>query len=284
MANCISDFDSFWNLSEIFITVFVLAQQHIRRTSTAVYLTVLALTDITVLNTGLMRHWIIKMFSWDIRHYSNVGCKLHLLLSYFSPDFSSWILVTVTIERVLMVWCPYWTRNKCSKKISALVVIIIAIFLLIYNCHMLYGVGDFKYMEDNKTVFKKCDFTSKTYDAFFAKTWPLMDLAVYSLVPFLFLLVGNFLIIKKVLISRKRSRRCHVTAIKQRVSYNFYPYFSLLDWIRALAGRSFIKGTSHFRAMWAIVNQLMYVNSAVNFILYCITGSRFRQEAKTLLC
>lgn len=286
------------------LTVFVLAQKHIRKTSSAVYLIVLALTDIAVLNTGLMRNWIITVFNWDIRHYSNVGCKVHLLLSYFCPDFSAWILVTVTIERVLMVWCPYWTRDKCSRKISALVLIIIAMFLLIYNVHMLYGVGDFYFVENNKTVFKKCGFMSKTYDTFFAKTWPLVDLAVFSLVPFLFLLFGNFLIIKKVLISRKRSRRVNplgpnILVMKKTFISSMSVMILLLNSVFLVTSvpiSAYLIGYEHWleraslreqavlELMWSIVNQLMYVNNAVNFILYCITGSRFRQEAKTLLC
>ena len=35
---------------------------------------------------------------------------------------------------------------------------------------------------------------------------------------------------------------------------------------------------------WSVVNMLMYTNNAVNFILYSLSGSRFRKELKHVMC
>ena len=37
-----------------------------------------------------------------------------------------------------------------------------------------------------------------------------------------------------------------------------------------------------FQVIWAVVNILMYTNNAVNFILYSLSGSRFRAELKDM--
>ena len=35
---------------------------------------------------------------------------------------------------------------------------------------------------------------------------------------------------------------------------------------------------------WSVVNMLMYTNNALNFLLYSLSGSRFRKELKRVLC
>jgi len=35
--------------------------------------------------------------------------------------------------------------------------------------------------------------------------------------------------------------------------------------------------------VWAIADQLVYVNHAVNFLLYCLAGTKFRTEMTTML-
>ena len=44
------------------------------------------------------------------------------------------------------------------------------------------------------------------------------------------------------------------------------------------------RGTGRLRLAWAVVNILMYTNSALNFYLYCLSGARFRQELRRCLC
>jgi hypothetical protein len=46
--------------------------------------------------------------------------------------------------------------------------------------------------------------------------------------------------------------------------------------------------TGEQRALFSLFSvlseSLMYTNHAVNFILYCLSGSRFRQQAAAILC
>lgn len=35
---------------------------------------------------------------------------------------------------------------------------------------------------------------------------------------------------------------------------------------------------------WAVVNMLSYTNNAINFLLYCMSGSKFRQQLLKVFC
>lgn len=45
---------------------------------------------------------------------------------------------------------------------------------------------------------------------------------------------------------------------------------------------SLVERTNCKPVVWACVNLFMYVNHSINFVLYCLTGSKFRTELATL--
>ena len=45
---------------------------------------------------------------------------------------------------------------------------------------------------------------------------------------------------------------------------------------------SIVERTNCKSVVWAFVNLFMYVNHSINFVLYCLTGSKFRTELATL--
>ena len=71
------------------LSIVVLTRKSMRNSTTTLYLTFLAFSDILVLYTGLLRQWIFYVFEYDIRIVSEVGCKIHLCLVYTSLDFFS---------------------------------------------------------------------------------------------------------------------------------------------------------------------------------------------------
>ena len=85
------------------LTILVLSQNKNRRTTTAIFLIFLAISDIMILFTSYFSEWLYVMWSFGFRQVNNVLCKLHVFLTYYSLQFSSWTLVIVTCERVISV-------------------------------------------------------------------------------------------------------------------------------------------------------------------------------------
>ncbi len=52
------------------------------------------------------RYWMIALFEWDVRLESNAACKIHVFLTYYTTQLSSWILVLITLDCFISVSFP----------------------------------------------------------------------------------------------------------------------------------------------------------------------------------
>ncbi|CAC5426386.1 unnamed protein product [Mytilus coruscus] len=280
------------------LSILVLRRPTIRKSVCSIYLVVLAITDLLVLYTGLLRQWILNTFNVDIRATSSTACKIHIWILYSSMDYSAWILIAVTIDRVLLIWFPNKMQCICTKKMAVLVLLCIASFLFLINSHILYGYE----LSTGKTA-NHCDFVSKSYEQFWISSWPSIDLVIFCILPVGFLVVGNILIFVKVLISRRTVKRqvsAYNTSSQNQRDSKFSSMTAMLIAVNCvfivcnIPSRAFmIEHTSwsfdtcgynyaKMSLLWCIFNLSMYVNNSVNFLLYIVSGSRFRNEIKKM--
>lgn len=151
------------------------------------------------------------------------------------------------------------------------------------------------------------DFELDSYYVFIIKIWPFIDTLVFSLVPFAILIVSNVVLILKVSDSVRKARvtfACgqsdqlnsrtkkvsSMTVTLIAVSVTFFLLSAPLSFYFIIA--PYTPGYSELSQLYReirsfsfiFVNLLWYSNSAVNFYLYCLTGSKFRKEAKELFC
>ncbi len=68
-------------------------------------------------------------FSIDINNLSTIICKGHLFLYYWFESFSSWLLITFAIERLMFLCIPLFHGRHNPFKIACWITLII----LIYN-------------------------------------------------------------------------------------------------------------------------------------------------------
>ncbi|CAC5426387.1 unnamed protein product [Mytilus coruscus] len=288
------------------LSIIVLRRKNIQKSVCSIYLIVLAVSDLSVLYTGLLRQWINVVFEVDIRELGTGICKLHTYIVYFSLDFSSWILMAVTVERVFLVWFPQKAKTACTKQKAGISLIAIAVFLLLINSHILYGHVDKESVVNGTVSVEKCYYISDEYNQFWSASWPWIDLSLFCGIPFCCLFTGNLLIFVKVLSSQRAVKRRIAPSsqtpgskVQQRDSklssmsvilFTLNTVFLLCTtpisvyligyskWENELVGR----GYAVLDMMWPIVNILMYLNNSINFLLYILSGSRFRREFRNM--
>lgn len=75
-------------------SVVILRHPTFRKSSTSFILSALAVVDLLIVSTGLVRQWLIYQFHTDVRRFTTFGCKLHIFLVYCLPMVRFHSLIT----------------------------------------------------------------------------------------------------------------------------------------------------------------------------------------------
>ena len=276
------------------LTILVLSQRKNRHTSTAIFLLFLAISDIMILFTSYVSEWTFTMWKFDFREVNGALCKIHVFCTYFSLQFSSWILVLVTCERAISVINPTKVRLICSRRRGLTGLALLVVFLALFNCHWLVGMVH----EYNPYIMRYCAGSSKSYIKFLNEVWPIMDFCVTFALPFLFIAAGNTVIILKI--TRASSRRSHMVASDQKKNHSSLTVTLVIVnivFIISMAPASIFLILYAFSIetqdveqitlaifIYDVVNILAGLNATLNFILYFLSGSKFRADVKALFC
>jgi hypothetical protein len=129
----------------------VLLRAAMRRYSTFCYLACLALVDLGVIITFCVNFTSLYHFNYDIQD-EPFPCKLFAFSIYFLPQYSSWILVAVSIDRVISAKYLRLAKTWSKPKHSVLVTFLLGLFLAILNSHFfLYENNSIKQRNQQQT-------------------------------------------------------------------------------------------------------------------------------------
>ncbi|KAK2150062.1 hypothetical protein LSH36_425g00023 [Paralvinella palmiformis] len=274
--------------------VVLLSKQFKKVSSSSTFiLSVLALTDIGVLSCGLMRHWILNLTEdrVDVRCLSVFSCKVHVFLTYFLPQLSAWSLVLLTFERFVSVKWPMKAKQilNRSRMITAWTIMILT--LTIINSHFFITQSleqiDIKDYEDNTETLVLCSSVKAIY--FVNVIWPWLDLVMLSIIPTMSILTFNITLSLEIIQAHRRrvsqmrvketDESLSITAMLIGISVLFLvttiPVSVYFIWIQYNSDDTYKQLFTTLTA-YSITNIIYYLNSSVNFLVYCISGSKFR--------
>ena len=279
------------------LTIFVLRRRAMK--SVRFFLTALAVVDTVMLYDGFAHDWLYRITTPRIviRYLSPVTCKMQLFLLVTCKWSSAWILVAITIQRFLSVLLPLKAKTICSRRVPCITLLTIITFSAAVNSHFFFTFGPAIVGSGNKTTFHNCQ---KIKPIFLGDIWPWIDAAFGSFIPFFVLIVCNVGILGKLIQAKSRMRidgaktktpseenLATTTAMLLTVSFMFLlltaPYF-LWRLIRPyFPPAPNAKSEAQWDLAYKIAQFLQYTNYAVNFLLYCVSGSTFRTELKAVL-
>ncbi|XP_025083470.1 probable G-protein coupled receptor 139 [Pomacea canaliculata] len=288
------------------MSIAILSKMNRRGESTVTtYLIALAVSDLLLLYFGLLRLWLYFEFGFDFMSVSSFVCKLCKWVVYMSGAMSAWFLVAVTLQRTVSVVWPHRMNAVCTPRTSRRLVAAIAMFLMAVHLHVLYGVEVVPLEEIGNNSSYWCHIENKNYLNFFSKVWSWVDLMIFSLTPFAILLVSNAILLKTVVMSARRAlqtltvrdtkqiserekKASSMTVTLITISFTFFlltgPFciYLLIKPYILLNDISDLREKGIREVVLVSINMLWYSNSAINFYLYCLTGSRFRLEFKNI--
>ncbi|XP_045203526.2 C-C chemokine receptor type 1-like [Mercenaria mercenaria] len=282
------------------LTIIVIKRLGFGKQPTLTFLLCLAISDIVVLCTGLPRYWILYVFDYDLKTASNANCKLYYFFLYMTMQYSSWILVGVTVERLVKYYFPLKYRTIYRyRKVVIIELLVILFILILVNGHFFFtnGINDFTEGD--------CSSLNPDFHYFDENVFTFIDFSILSVIPFLIMLVCNILLVKvlrKIQRDRvsmmhksvyRRTSRFSVKMTKMLVVCTFYfliatapisVYFILDTYLSPVyESNNNCTAISRMDLLWSITYLLQYSNSCINFYLYTAMNRKFGKELKALL-
>ena len=274
---------------------------HKRTTQTSplsIFFLVLALADLTLLYSNCFIAWIYHTFHFGIIQINNVSCKLLSFLVYVSGVLSAWTLVAMTAQRAVCVLWPHRANILCSVGKSKVTVMSMGLFIAGIHAHMLYGFS----LEIRNDV-EQCGLLPE-YATFFRKVWNWVDMFIFCVLPWLCLAISNSLLAWKLKVSvreadislgsrqadrindrKKKATSITATIIAVSIAFlmltfpmSFIQLLVFIGWLNGSLSSLFSSRTFYYASHLSRLS--WYMNSCINFYVYCLTGSKFRREAK----
>lgn len=287
------------------LNIIILTRRRLRSYSTTVYLICLAGADIGALWSSILSNAALHGFGHNLWLVSTFSCKVLYWINHAMAVFSVWLLVLLTIERMMLTRCPVFSRSTLTRRTSLITSLICFILIASVCAHYPFGYElkirtvDF----DNHTQFvTNCAPVSVAFETFYNKTWPVIILIGFNLIPMMLIVVSNAVIIVTIVAQRKRLVTVHPTG--QLTQYRSYRKLKSSSKMVCLISAFFILTTLPYTINRAVrstrspvndkeqakrflldtcMSLLLYCNFTFNFLLYFVSGTIFYQEFQTLL-
>jgi hypothetical protein len=214
------------------------------------YLCILSLFDLGVLYFGLFNQWIYDLTDINLKNYSSNMCKLLTFASFLFSHLSSFLIVLTSFIRFMGFYSPFKTAKITKIKTLKPLLVFITLFFAAVNLQFFWTMDlrekYYNQYEMLKTIRNEFNLSlsSDTINLEFLKNltfmyggpelitgydcrieesifgqiiWPVVDKLLYSLLPFLLILVFNLFIIFNL---SKAQQYRHVVYISKLKSHN----------------------------------------------------------------
>ena len=283
------------------IAFLVFATSWLRHSVPGRYFMALAVADTMVL-LGELLIWLNTKHSLYFRlgitflHTSDVACKWIYVFRYAARIWSSWVTVAITIERFLTVTFPLRILSNSNPKTPLIVVWCLGLISLI--------LASFPLMTLSAGYHRNTPLCSVAKDQYGAFTLCILLIIGVGgeLLPISIVFVFTTLIIRAL--TRARQHRACATEGQPLTSSRkgeAQPTTALVSIATAFVitrlpyvATFFLINHSHHLSISATSRYYIYIaycisyilgtsNYAINFLLFCVTGSTFRAELRRCL-
>ncbi|CAF1122203.1 unnamed protein product [Didymodactylos carnosus] len=259
------------------LTVILFFQKNLRQNTCYIYFFSLALADEVALLLPSIRRIIWITYKLDVRSINNFLCIADGFFTGYSSQKAAWILAVISVDRCISIVCTGKLKYTIRKtKFIACVIITVTLLLVVVNFpHFLLRINSAKQCRGQIS---------------FSLSYTIIDLFVYTVLPFTTMIICNTIIIHKIRTLRRnlsafklQSSRTQGYEIQLTISmlaistmflFLLFPYCFMVVYQAAL------KSGEHIFEITALIS---YINHSINFYLYLIVAVNIRKEIIRLL-
>ena len=273
------------------LVIIVIVYGSLMRTSVfMILLLVLAIFDnLTLCLVVLIQ---VKVYSYIPLSSSIWVCRIVRFSLDIATNISSWIIVLISAERTIAVFWPLKAHIYCTKRKSILTILMVIIIMCVvaiprlFSCSIIIING----MNTCHSVGSGSPF---------ATVHSIFNGFIYCIIPFFIISTLNILTLRNIQSKRKfrikhqTSQKGKSASLNHSLTVTMYAVCIVFG-VTTLPGRvastiltiSKLLGTNlitRHSMVWIITHMPDLVNHSINFLLYCLTGSVFRQALVRLL-
>ena len=273
----------FFGLIGNILSCFLLSDSQFSSLSYPVYLKALVFSDSTQLVIKLVEETEAIYGSLHISHWNDVICKSWQYIRYFTLQMSPWLVVGLSLDRLVCVLFPMTRDFLCTKKKALLVCCSLAVIFASILMPILVSLK----VEDGL-----CG--GREITPFFLALFIAVRLILSSTLPCVLIFILNAVIIgrihrsatfRKTFISTSTSGRnkqdgsTRPLVLISVIAFITLLPFSITECVQILLGITMIDMKAYLLTveMWRIFNLVYTVNFGVNFYILMASSSNYRK-------
>ncbi|UJR08627.1 hypothetical protein I4U23_012886 [Adineta vaga] len=289
------------------LSALTLSRKKLRAQVTSIYLIALALSDLGNVFFSVLNFYLIRLDpNQNMRLYSNLVCKFHIFFTYYFINLSPTLLVAVSVQRYLAIAKHQYSRKHCTVKNAYSVIGLICLISFFIQLHwgIFYELQTIPIKSTpssllNHTILYRpvCNISLNypSYLWFRSRMLGYIQWFLFTLCPFIIMLILNSLILKVIASARRIQQRMNQKNQRKRTKQRNMTIMLLsvsCVFILLTAPASTFMAFGHLfrnlhgqksQSLWTMFSLIYYANTAANFLLYFLTANVFRQELRVMI-
>ena len=262
-----------------------------RKISTCIYMTAISINDNTMMCVEI-HAWLVDAVK--IHGWYDWECKYIVYLEYFVLQCATYLILAMTFDKYVAIKWPHKAATYSTSSRAKIIIFTVVTFAAMYNLGHFFITA---LVDGNCYGYSAKIILTKVYSWF--------SIVLNAIIPFTFLIHMNYVIVQTVKTSRKMFRSGAGTVgveTRQKNMKNaenqlttmlllvttLFLILLLPTYIRFIFSSFVISDTpSKFATsifFFEISYKLYLTNSGINFLLYCVSGQKFRNDLKEIVC
>ena len=273
------------------LSFFVMIKPNNRKMSTCIYMAAISIND-NILMLVCSHDYLVSVVR--IHKWHSLECKISVFLALFALQNSTFQILTMTLDKYIAIKWPHKAAYYSTPRTAKIMAMVLYVSASIYNIPHLFISSA---RDGECFAYGISSVMSRVYSWF--------TFVLNAIVPFTLLIRMNLVIVKTVRNSRKmfrandtntgmearqktmKSAEKQVRIMLLLVTTLFFilifpTYFRFIYLLVAK------RDTPLQYAVSMLIYQTSYklysTNSGINFFLYCISGQKFRNDLKEIVC
>ena len=273
------------------LTFLVMMRPNNRNISTCIYMAAISMNDNAMMFIEI-HAWFVSAF--DIHGWYLWECKIAAYLVFSSLQCATYLILAMTVDKYIAIKWPHKAATYSTPSRAKIIILTIVTFVALYNFPQFFI-----------TMLIKGNCYAYSAEGILTKVFSWSTFVLNGVIPFTLLIHINYVIVKTVRNSRKmftrnvgteavdrrqktmKSAENQLTTMLLLITTLFlilllptYMRFIYASFVTSDTPSKFAYSLLIFEISW----KLFATNSGINFFLYCVSGTKFRNDLKEIVC